>query len=154
MKRLNLLIFVTAAQIACATMDPPKGDDAWRQIPGTPVLWQDRGSVGNLDLYWGMGSAERAPKPPFTFIEEDVTGTNPKLKVRDANNVEWTVKFAGTEPHKNEVHAEVAATRLVWALGYLAEENYFIPTGKIDKVAGLKRARVCKILQVALSRDL
>ena len=140
MKRLNLLIFVTAAQIACATMDPPKGDDAWRQIPGTPVLWQDRGSVGNLDLYWGMGSAERAPKPPFTFIEEDVTGTNPKLKVRDANNVEWTVKFAGTEPHKNEVHAEVAATRLVWALGYLAEENYFIPSGKIDKVAGLKRA--------------
>jgi hypothetical protein len=34
----------------------------------------------------------------------------------------------------------VAATRLVWALGYLAEENYFVESGKIEKTGTLKRA--------------
>ena len=104
------------------------------------MLWRDPGAIASRDLFWGTGSADRAPKAPFTFISEDVTGTNPKLRVRDANEVEWSVKFAGTEAYKNEVHAEVAATRLVWALGYLAEENYFVPEGKIEKVTALKRA--------------
>jgi hypothetical protein len=121
-------------------MDPPKGDDAWRQVEGTPVLWLDPSPIASRDLYWGSGSENRAPRAPFTFISEDVSGTNPKVRVRDANDVEWSVKFAGTEPHKNEVHAEVAATRLVWALGYLVEENYFVPQGRIEKVGALKRA--------------
>ena len=140
MKRLILLSLIAVSQLACATMDPPKGDDAWRQVQGTPVLWRDPGPIASRDLFWGTGSADRAPKAPFTFISEDATGTNPKIKVRDANEAEWSVKFAGTESHKNEVHAEVAATRLVWALGYLVEENYFVPEGKIEKVGALKRA--------------
>lgn len=140
MKRLISACLLAIVLVACATMEPPKGADAWRQVEGTPMLWRDPGPIGNLDLYWGAGSAERAPKPPFTFLSEDTTGTNPKVKVRDANNVEWSVKFAGADDHRNEVHSEIAATRLVWALGYMAEENYFVPSGKIDQVAGLKRA--------------
>ena len=140
MSRLIISTLIVASQLACATMDPPKGDDAWRQVQGIPVLWRDPGPIASRDLFWGAGSADRAPKPPFTFISEDVSGTNPKLKVRDANEVEWSVKFAGTQGYKNEVHAEVAASRLVWALGYLVEENYFVPEGKIDKVGTLKRA--------------
>ena len=140
MKRLFLHTIIAASQMACATMDPPKGDDAWKQVQGTPVLWRDPGAIASRDLFWGTGSAERAPKAPFTFIAEDVSGTSPKIKVRDANEVEWSVKFAGKEPHKNEVHAEVAATRLVWALGYQVEENYFVESGKIEKVGTLKRA--------------
>ena len=104
------------------------------------MLWRDPGSIASRDLYWGTGSADRVPKAPFTFISEDVSGTNPKVRVRDANEVEWSVKFAGTEPYKNEVHAEVAAARLVWALGYLVEENYFVESGKIENVGALKRA--------------
>jgi hypothetical protein len=140
MTRLMVAASILAMQAACATMAPPKGADAWREVQGTPVLWRDPGPIASRDLYWGIGSAERAPKAPFTFISEDVSGTNPKIRVRDANNAEWTVKFAGTQPHKNEVHAEVAATRLAWALGYLVEENYFVPEGRIDQVPGLKRA--------------
>jgi hypothetical protein len=140
MKRLMCLALIVTSHVACATMDPPKGEDAWRQVEGTPVLWRDPGAIASRDLFWGTGSADRAPKAPFTFLSEDAGGTNPKIKVRDANEVEWSVKFSGTEAYKNEVHAEVAATRLVWALGYLAEENYFVDSGKIDKLGTLKRA--------------
>jgi len=140
MRRLILASLVAANQLACATMDPPKGDDAWREVQGTPVLWRDPGAVASRDLFWGSGSADRAPKAPFTFIAEDVGGTNPKLRVRDAGGVEWSVKFAGADDYKNEVHSEVAASRIVWALGYLVEENYFVPEGKIENVGTLKRA--------------
>src|SRR5687768_3858767 len=139
MKRL-ILTLIAVSQIACSTMAPPKCDDAWVPVEGTPVLWVDPGPLANRDLFWGTGSAERAPKAPFTFISEDGSGTSPKVRVRDANEVEWSVKFAGTEAYKNEVHAEVAATRLMWAFGYLAEENYFVPQGKIEKTGTLKRA--------------
>jgi hypothetical protein len=139
-KRLVSITLIAMAHVACATMDPPKGNDAWRRIEGMPVLWRDPNPIANRDMFWGSGSAARAPKAPFTFVSEDVSGTNPKVRVRDANQVEWSVKFAGTEPHKNEVHAEIAATRLVWAFGYLVEESYFVESGKIEKVGALKRA--------------
>jgi hypothetical protein len=103
--------------------------------PGTPTMWEDRGDIANLDLYWGVGSEEEAPKPPFTFEKEDVSGTNPKIKVIDANGVRWNVKF------DEEVHAEVVCSRLAWATGYLVEESYFIPSAKVNGVTGLGRAK-------------
>ena len=106
-----------------------------------PVLWRDPGAIADKDLTWGPGSAERQPQPPFTFLKEDVSGSKPKVRVRDARGVQWNVKFAGPTPDKNEVHAEVAASRLLWALGYIAEENYFVPQGTIEAVKDLERAR-------------
>ena len=89
------------------------------------VLWKDPGNIAALDLLWGKGAAERAPKGPFTFLREDTGGVQPKIDVRDASGREWDVKFG------EEVHAEIAANRLVWALGYVAEEMYFVPNGTI-----------------------
>src|SRR5262245_28029541 len=74
-----------------------------------PVLWRDPGNIEQLDLHWGGGSAERAPKAPFTFIEEDVSGSKPKIRVKDHAGVTWTVKLAPPETAQNEVHAEIAA---------------------------------------------
>jgi hypothetical protein len=85
-------------------------------------------------LTWGSGGPQTAPAPPFTFLGEDLGGANPKIEVADANGVKWKVKFG------EEVHAEVFATRLVWALGYYVEETYFVPSGRIDGVKGLTRA--------------
>jgi hypothetical protein len=75
------------------------------------------------------------PKPPFTFDKEDITGTNPKIKVIDANGVKWNIKF------DEEVHSEVAASRIAWACGYMVEESYFVPSGRVEGVTGLGRAR-------------
>ncbi len=102
---------------------------------GTPTLWQDRGDVSKLNLYWGIGSEEKMPKAPFQFDKEDMTGTNPKIKVIDANGVKWNMKF------DEEVHAEVASSRLVWAMGYMVEESYFLASGKVNGVTGLSRAK-------------
>jgi hypothetical protein len=75
------------------------------------------------------------PKPPFRFEKEDTSGTNPKIKVIDANGVRWNVKF------DEEVHAEIAASRLVWAFGYNIEESYYVPSAQINSVTSLSRAR-------------
>lgn len=103
--------------------------------PGTPVLWEDRGDISKLNLIYGIGSEESMPKPPFAFVKEDISGTNPKVRVTDADGETWNIKF------DEEVHAEVAASRIVWACGYMVEESHFIPSGKISGVGKLGRAR-------------
>jgi len=85
----------------------------------------DRGPIQNLDLYWGSASPRRAPVSPFTFVSEDLGGTNPKAILRDANGVLWGAKW------DEEVHAEVAATRLAWAMGLQVEETYYVEDGQI-----------------------
>ncbi len=102
---------------------------------GKPLIWTDPGAVERLDFAHGVGGRARAPKPPFTFIEESLSGSNPKVRVTDANGAEWTAKF-GTE-----VNAETFATRVAWAAGYYVEPAYFVPNGKIEKVGKLDRAR-------------
>jgi hypothetical protein len=112
-----------------------KAESAAPTQKGVPALWEDRGSISSLNLVLGIGSEEGKPKPPFKFDKEDVTGTNPKIKIIDANGVKWNLKF------DEEVHSEVAASRLAWACGYMVEESYFIPSGKVSGVTGLGRAR-------------
>jgi hypothetical protein len=98
------------------------------------VLWRDPGPIAQRDLFWGSGSAERAPKPPFRFVKENTKGTSPKVVVTDANGSEWSVKFG------SEAHSEVAAGRLLWAFGYPVQEMYYVHEGTIAGVRDLERA--------------
>jgi hypothetical protein len=102
------------------------------------VLWVDPGDIARRDLYWGNGSTERAPQAPFTFVAEKLEGTNPKVRVKDARGRTWKVKFTGSRG--DEVHADIAAGRLAWALGYFTEENYFVAEGRIERLGRLSRA--------------
>ncbi|HYV03138.1 MAG TPA: hypothetical protein VFB82_01045 [Blastocatellia bacterium] len=97
------------------------------------VIWHNPGDVARLNLAWGEGGAAAAPKPPFTFLQEDSGGTNPKIEVRDANGVVWGVKWG------EEVNSEVFAARLVWAVGYFVEPSYFVARGRILRVTKLDR---------------
>jgi hypothetical protein len=69
------------------------------------------------------------------FIEEDSTGTSPKVLIRDRAGVLWRVK-GGLENK-----AESFATRLVAALGYYAEPTAFISRGRIKGTTSLNRAK-------------
>jgi hypothetical protein len=80
-----------------------------------------------------MGWEARATKGPFTFVEENLKGTTPKVVVKDAAGVVWDVKFEA------EAHSEVAANRLMWAFGYPVEEMYYLHSGTIKGLANLKR---------------
>lgn len=121
---IGILVFGPALALAQTVGTSGAADPA-------AILWKDPGDIASRDLFWGMGSAERAPKGPFTFVERDSGGTQPKIVVTDARGDTWDVKFG------REVHAEVAANRFVWALGYGTEEMYFVKTGVVKGAKGL-----------------
>jgi len=116
-----------------AGAQPTRGTSGTRDPHAT--LWKDPGAIGSRDLFWGMGSADRAPQGPFAFLEEDDGGTQPKIVVTDVRGVTWEVKF-GEEPK-----AEVAANRFMWATGFGVEEMYFVLTGVVNGVKSAGRAR-------------
>jgi hypothetical protein len=126
---------LTSPSAALAGQKKGKKDEKPAAAKGTPVLWRDPGDVAALDLFWGIGGADKAPKPPFKFVKEDTSGTNPKIRVTDANGVTWNMKF------DEEVHSEVACSRIAWACGYMVEESYFVPSGTVEGVSGLGRAK-------------
>ena len=99
------------------------------------VIWRNPGDVRRLDLASGPSGRAGEPAPPFKFISEDKGGSNPKIEVRDARGVVWGVKWG------EEVNSEVFASRLVWAVGYYVEPNYFVRSGRILGVTKLDRAK-------------
>jgi hypothetical protein len=92
------------------------------------VVWQDPGDIGSRDLYYGPGGEKHQPVGPFTFEKEDLDGSNPKFVVRDRAGVKWKVKL-GTE-----ARPETVASRLVWAVGYFTDEDYFVADLKVQEM--------------------
>src|SRR5579871_2683268 len=109
MKRTTVLL--GGAVLLFAGAVPSLAADAKAKTDAT--IWRTPGDITLNDWIWGPGGESQAPKPPFEFIEEDFHGTNPKIKVRDAAGARWTAKFG------SENHADVFATRLLYALGYV-----------------------------------
>jgi len=99
------------------------------------VIWQDRGDAAALDLVGGPGGKDHEPGNTFTFIEESSGGTSPKFEVRDEHGITWKVKLG------EEAKSETAATRLLWAAGYLVDEVYYRPSMRIKELPRLARGR-------------
>ena len=99
------------------------------------VMWQAPRNITLSDWIWGPGGKAMAPHPPFEFVDEDLHGTNPKIRVRDTKGEGWTVKFGG------ETHGDVFASRLLYALGYPTEPDYYVASGTITGVHDLKRSK-------------
>lgn len=99
------------------------------------VLWRNPGNMRDRDLYYGPGSKALAPVPPFRFVKEVKEGGMPKFDVEDARGVKWRVKLGP------EAKAETAASRLVWAVGYNAEESYYVDRARIDGLKKLSRGQ-------------
>lgn len=73
------------------------------------------------------------PRAPFTFLREDLSGTQPKFFVRDAAGATWNVKFG------YEVKNESFCWRIVRACGYFAEPSYFVAQGQVEGWRPLRR---------------
>jgi hypothetical protein len=99
------------------------------------VIWQDRGDASALDLVGGPGGKDHEPGDTFTFIEESSGGTSPKFEVRDERGIKWKVKLG------EEAKSETAATRLLWAAGYLVDEIYYRPSIRVLGLPRLARGR-------------
>jgi hypothetical protein len=99
------------------------------------LLWRDHGNTSALNLIYGAGGVEDAPDPndAYTFEKEDMNGTSAKFYVKDSKGVEWLIKL-GAEPE-----SETAATRLVWAVGYFVDEDYYLSEIKVQGLPELHR---------------
>lgn len=103
---------------------------------GPAVLWREPNDIASRNLFYGPGGKKHQPAGGFTFEKEDLKGTNPKYVVRDRDGVKWKIKLG------EEARPETVATRLVWAVGYSADEVYFLPHLRVDNVpAKLHRGR-------------
>ena len=87
---------------------------------GPAILWANPVDLESRDLLNGPGGVADVPHGTFTFVKEDLHGTNPKIVVRDEDGVKWIVKFG------IEARPETAASRIVWSIGYFANEDYFV----------------------------
>lgn len=101
------------------------------------ALWKDPGNVAALDLGDGPGGSDGRPVPPFRFIKEHGSGTQPCLSVTDGRGRRWRAKWG------EEVNSETFAIRFVWACGYFAEITYFLPEGTIEGAKDLQRTSAC-----------
>lgn len=85
------------------------------------MIWREPADIRSRNLFYGPGGKEHAPHTVYTFLKEDRKGSNPKFDVEDENGVRWKVKLG------SEARPETVASRLVWAVGYFANEDYFVP---------------------------
>jgi hypothetical protein len=100
-----------------------------------PVLWRHPGDIAARDLRYGPGSEERLPKGSLRFLKEELGGAEPKFDVEDEQGVRWRVKPGW------EARPETAATRLLWAVGYFADEDYFLPEASVAGMPKLTRGQ-------------
>jgi len=99
----------------------------------TAVLWREPSDIASRDLSYGPGGKAHEPHGTFTFEAEDRSGTSPKFDVVDQDGVKWRVKMGP------EARPETAASRFVWAVGYFANEDYFMPALHVEKMQHLHR---------------
>lgn len=105
---------------------------AYAQLP-SGSLWRDPGDISKLDFAGSVGAPVNKPKPPFTFLREDMGGTQLKVFVKDASGATWNVKFG------YEVRPESFCWRVVRACGYFAEPSFFVTSGKFEGFQPTKR---------------
>ena len=103
---------------------------------GLPVvLWRDPADIASRNLLYGPGGKEHAPAGKFKFVEEGKEGATPKFDVVDEQGVRWRVKVGP------EARAETAASRLLWAVGYFADEDYYVPELRVEGMQKLSRGQ-------------
>jgi hypothetical protein len=123
---LSFLVAVTPAKVNKAGLKANTGK-------GTPVLWRDPADIASRNLFYGPGGKAHEPRGTFKFDKEDMAGSCPKFDVIDQDGVKWKVKLGP------EVRPETVASRLVWAVGYFANEEYFVPVLRVQNLKRLRR---------------
>ena len=102
---------------------------------GKAILWETA-EVSQRDLFLGPGGSQM--QPDFSrakFLGDQAGGNNLKYRIADSTGHVWVVKMA------DESQPEVAAVRLLWAIGYPTEINYIVPKMNIGSKGNFKNVR-------------
>ena len=100
-------------------------------------IWREPSVADAADLRFGPGGRDGVPVPPFRFVEEHFSGSQPCVGVRDARDRLWRVKWG------HEARPEAFAVRVAAACGYFAEVTHYLSSGRIAGIQNLARARQC-----------
>lgn len=104
-------------------------------VPPDAILWLQV-DIKSRDTLRGPTSEGISPAlEKVKFLGRQHGGNNLKYRVEDANGREWVVKIA------DESQAEVAANRLLWAIGYRTEIDQIVPRINIENIGNYKNAR-------------
>lgn len=123
LNRSVAIVVVAAASVACAGRTTPIAT----ADPGTVAiaeLWNDPVDLETRDLFYGPGGRELAPDPAtrFEYVRDDGGGYSPGYDVRGPEGTVWSVKLGP------EAQTEVAASRILWAIGFHQVPTYYIPS--------------------------
>jgi hypothetical protein len=108
--------------------------------------------VGSMDLKAGPagpGSFEPNATIACDYLDKDLSGASPKFACRTAGGDDLKVKYGGAN---GEVYGEVAASRLLWALGFGADGMYSVRVvcrGCPDEVGGIPRPDGTRVVDPA-----
>lgn len=119
------------AQLGCA--DVRSLGDGWKEPPKSRpveelVELEPSPPIAQRDLFYGPGGRELVPRADaaFRFLEKDTSGMSTNFEVVDAQGRHYDAKFG------HEVRAEVAASRILWAIGFYQAPLYYVPAWKIE----------------------
>ena len=134
---LSATIFALSFTPAADAKKGDKGEAPAAEITAGShaVLWAAPADIRSRDLFYGPGGKLHQPIGPFTFTKEDLDGTSPKFFVRDQDGVKWKVKLG------SEARPETVASRLTWAVGYFANEDYFVANLQVRELPHLHRGQ-------------
>jgi hypothetical protein len=125
MRRQTLALAVLV--ISCAGIAPAQNPAKDGSAVG-PAIWHDPGDIKTKDLLNGPGGQKHHPQLPVKFLKEDKHGQNSKFDVEDADGTKWKAKLG------IEAQPEVVATRLLWAIGYFTNDNYYVPNLEVKEL--------------------
>jgi hypothetical protein len=99
---------------------------------GRPVMWVEPVDLETRDLFYGIGGQKGEPDPSakYRFIERKTSGNSEKIVVGDNRDGRWTIKFG------REARPETAASRIVWAVGYHVDQDYFVKRAHVEGRGG------------------
>jgi len=111
--------------LAAFLLIPAAGMYSQRAVSPREVMWSPV-TISQRNLLLGPGgSAMRPDLRRVSFVKKETGGNNLKYRIKDALGRTWVAKIA------DESQPEVAATRLLWAIGYRTEINYIAPTLRV-----------------------
>jgi hypothetical protein len=134
---LSLLLISSCATVALSQDKDKDKKEKKRPPEGVPVLWREPADIRTRDLLLGPGGAAMKPDlSRITFIKEEKGGYSKKYRVKDGKGRVWVAKLG------KEAQSETAAVRLVWAVGYVTEINYLVPSLTIEGKGTFENVRL------------
>lgn len=145
------LVFVVGVGCSLATQSIDANRPSRRALIRRAQLWIPT-DVASHDMRRGLelsNGFDPDQTVPCEYVPQTMSGNSPKFSCRIGTDDVVKVKFGGTN---GEVFAEVAATRLFWALGFAADRMYPVKVlchGCPDWIGGIEQANGDRMVNFA-----